>query len=119
MATNYIQEGDVIDYVAAAAITSGDVVVVGTLLCVALADIAIGDTGALAVEGVFELPKAAAAVIGQGETITWDVSAGNCDDNLAVPAAGDLTLGCVAVEAADATKTTVKVALNVGVNTVN
>ena len=119
MAKNKVAEGKTIDYVnAGSAISSGDVVVVGNLLGVALVDIANGETGAVAICGVYELPKASAAVIAQGETINWDVSAGNVDDNLATPATGDLSGGCVAVDAAAATTTVVNVALNVGTNTV-
>lgn len=119
MATNYLQAGDVVDYTAGAAISSGDVVEMGNLIGVAITDIANGDTGAVKISGVFELPKVSAAVIGAGETVMWDTSAGAFEDNLATPAAGDLTGGCVAVEAAGNGDTTVKVKINVGANTVN
>ena len=42
MTTNYIQDGKVIEYTAGADISSGDVVVIGTLIGVALTDIANG-----------------------------------------------------------------------------
>jgi len=119
MATNYIQAGEVIDYTAGADISSGDVVAVGNLVGVAITDIANGEVGAVAIEGVFELPKVSAAVIGAGETVNWDASAGEFDDNAATPATGDLTGGCVAVAAAGNGDTTVKVKINVGTNTVN
>lgn len=119
MAKNYIQAGEVIDFTAGADISSGAVVVVGSLVGVAITDIANGDIGAVSVEGVWELPKVSAAVIGAGETVNWDTSAGAFDDNQATPATGDLTDGCVAVEAAGNGDTTVKVKINVGANTVN
>ena len=119
MATNYIQAGEVIDYTAGADISSGDVVVVGNLVGVAITDIADGEVGAVGISGVWELPKVSAAVIGAGETVNYDVSAGEFDDNAATPATGDLTGGCVAVEAAGNGDTTVKVKINVGANTVN
>lgn len=119
MATNYLQAGDVIDYTAGADISSGDVVAIGNLIGVAITDIANGESGAVRVDGVFELPKVSAAVIGAGETVNWDASASAFDDNAATPAAGDLTGGCVAVEAAGNGDTTVKVKINVGANTVN
>lgn len=118
MATNYIQEGAVIDYVAGADITSGSVVVAGNIIGVALTDIANTETGSLAISGVFEVPKVSAAVIGQCQSVMYDVSASAFDDNLATPATGDVSGACVAVEAAGNGDTTVKVKLNVGVGTV-
>jgi len=119
MAKNYIQAGEVIDFTAGADISSGAVVVVGSLVGVAITDVANGAVGPASVEGVWELPKVSAAVIGAGETVNWDVSAGAFDVNQATPATGDLTDGCVAVEAAGNGDTTVKVKINVGANTVN
>lgn len=105
MATNYISEGKVWQYTnSGSAISSGDVVVMGNVIGVALVDIANGATGSVAVEGVFDLPKVDAAVIGIGETLTWDVSEGKFDDNAATPATGDITgAGAVAAEALGAT----------------
>ncbi len=96
MTTKFKQPGKVIDYVAGANITSGSVVKIGQILGVALADIANGDTGPVQIEGVFEVPKVSAAVWTQGQSLTWDVSAGAFDDNLATPATGDVT-GAAAV----------------------
>lgn len=118
MATNYVSQGATIDYTAGADISSGDVVVIGQQIGVALTDIANGETGAVAIEGVFTVPKVSAAEIAQGESVIYDVSASAFDDNAATPATGDVSGCCVAVEAAAATTTTVKVKLNVGVGTV-
>lgn len=100
MATNYVQPGDVIQYTAGADISSGAVVKIGNILGVALADIANGSTGSVAIRGVFTVPKVSGAVIAQGESLTWDVSAasgaGEFDDNAATPATGDVT-GAAAV----------------------
>ena len=113
----YVQTGGAIDYTnSGAALSAGDIRVLGNLLCVAITDIPVGATGSMATTGVFELPKVAAAVIGQGQTVLFDSSAGAFDDNLAVAAAGDLSGGCVAFEDAGNTITTVKVAINVGAN---
>lgn len=108
MAANYVQEGRVIDWTnAGAAVVSGDVVIIGgngdALVGVALSDIGAGQIGAVAIEGVFDLPKADAAVIGAGEYVTWDSSAGAFDANGVLPAAGDVTDGAFAVEAKGAT----------------
>lgn len=119
MAKNYIQPGEVIDYTAGADIATGDVVVVGNLIGVAITDIANGAVGPAKITGVFELPKVPTAVIGAGETVNWDLDVGAFDDNQAVAAAGDLSGGCVAVAAAGNGDATVMVKINVGANTVN
>lgn len=103
MATNYVQPGKTMTITAGADLTSGQVVVVGKVLCVALQAIANGATGVVATEGVFTVPKVSAAVIAQGENLTWDASAAAFDDNAAVAASGDVTGGgAVAMEAAGA-----------------
>lgn len=103
MANNFHKAGETLDYVntTGAAIASGQVVAVGQILGVALVDIGIGGTGSVRTEGVFRVPKVSGAVIAQGESLTWDVSAGAFDDNAATPATGDITGPCaVAFEAA-------------------
>lgn len=99
MSTNYVSEGDVIQYTAGSDISAGDVVVVGNILGVALVNIATGATGSVAIRGRFTVPKVSAAVIAQGESLVWDVSAGAFDDNAATPATGDVS-GPPAVAAA-------------------
>jgi len=101
MATNYVQEGEVIQYIAGSNISAGAVVKIGQILGVALVDIANGETGSVAIKGVYTVPKVSGAVIAQGESLTWDVSAGAFDDNAATPATGDVTgAAAVAAEAA-------------------
>jgi predicted RecA/RadA family phage recombinase len=106
MATNYVQKGDVIQWTnGGSAVEAGAVVKVGQILGVALVDIAGSATGSVAIRGVFTVPKVSGAVIAQGESLTWDVSAnagaGAFDDNAAVPATGDVTgAPAVAMEAA-------------------
>lgn len=102
MASNYVQEGKVIQWTnAGTAVAAGAVVKVGKILGVALVDIANGATGSVAIEGVFTVPKVSGAVIAQGENLTWDVSAGAFDDNAATPATGDVTgAPAIAFEAA-------------------
>lgn len=121
MATNYVQDGDVIEYAnSGAAISSGDVVVVGNQIGVALVDIAATTgTGSVAMAGVFDLPKVNAAVISQGENVMWDSSAGSFDDGSATPASGDVSNCCVAWESLGATTSAnIRVKLNVGVGAV-
>jgi len=110
MATNLVQDGAVIQYTAGSNISSGAVVKIGNILGVALTDIANGATGSVAIEGVFDVPKVSGAVIAQGESLTWDVSAGAFDDNAATPATGDVTgAAAVAFEAAGNGVTTIAV----------
>ena len=114
MATNYVQEGDVINWTngTGSAVVSGQVVAIGQIIGVALVDIADGAAGSVAIEGVFSVPKVSAAVIAAGESLVWDVSAGKFDDNLATPATGDISgPPAVAVEAAGNTITSIKVRL--------
>ena len=116
MATSMKQPGEVIDYTAGADISSGDVVVIGSngdaIIGVAITDIANGDTGPVAIGGVWTLPKVSAAVIGQGESLVWDSSAGEFDDNQAIPAAGDVSgPAAIAFAAAGNGATTVDVKL--------
>ena len=75
MASNYVQDGQVIDYLAGGTITSNQVVAIGNVLGVALTNIASGKTGSVALSGVFTVPKVTAAVIAQGDALTWDASA--------------------------------------------
>lgn len=101
LTTKFVQEGHIIQHTAGADITAGSVVAIGNMLGVALVDIANGATGSVALKGVFTLTKASGAVIAKGESLTWDVSAGNFDDNAAIPASGDITgAACFAFEAA-------------------
>lgn len=115
---NEIQRGDIIDYTAAADITSGQVIVMGHTLGVAVTDIANGATGAVAIEGVFEVPKVAAAVFVVGEKLVFDISAasgaGEFDDSAATPATGDITGGAIAVRAGANAETTCYVKLTPG-----
>ena len=67
-------------------------------VCVARETIAIGGTGIVAVSGVFEFPKATAAVIKMGESVNWDASASNLDDNAAIAATGDVAQFGVALD---------------------
>ncbi|QFT54587.1 DUF2190 family protein [Microbulbifer sp. THAF38] len=93
MATNFVQDGRMLDFTnnTSAAITSGQVVIAGAVLGVAMDDIAVGESGVIAIDGVFTVPKVSGAVIGQGESLTWDISAAAFDDSAATAATGDIT----------------------------
>ena len=64
--------GDMIDYTPSGAVTAGDVIVQGTLVGVAKSDIAAGTKGALAVVGIFDVPKDASNLTAIGTAIYWD-----------------------------------------------
>lgn len=110
MATNKVNSGEVLTWTngTGSAVTAGTVVVAGQILGVALVDIANTATGAVCTKGRFTVPKVSAAVIAQGESLTWDVSAGAFDDNAATPATGDVT-GAPAIAAAAGAATTTSI----------
>lgn len=107
MAKNLKALGEVFDYPATRTIKSGDAVVMADTVGVALTDGVNGDTIAVRVEGVFELPKAAGAAIEQGAAVYWDGTAIAAGDGEGANARAG-----VAYVAADADDTTVQVKLN-------
>ncbi len=114
MAKNFVQPGDTIEIVATGTITSGQVVALSHTLGVALGDAVSGETVAVGVEGVFDVPKVSAAVFAAGEKLLWDASAGAFDDSAATPAAGDILGAAVAVRPGLDTETTARVKLTPG-----
>jgi len=88
MAATFIK-GDVhtTPYTAAGNIASGAVLVLGETngkkarIGVALTAIPTGSTGSVAITGCFRFPKVSAAVIKHGESVGWDNSEGEVDDN--------------------------------------
>lgn len=78
MSKNFVSEGLVLDYTntGSAVIYSGSVVVMGDLIGVSITNIPAGKVGAVRVEGVFALPKAAdTALTLQGAAVYWDTAA--------------------------------------------
>lgn len=79
MAATFVHDGVDIDYTPTADVAAGDVVVVGTgIVGVARVPIAANELGALAVQGVFDFPKASGAstAITVGTAIYWDAGNG-------------------------------------------
>lgn len=93
MAKNFVQTGDVIEVTLAEPVTSGQAVVLGDTLGVALGNATAGQSVAVALEGVWALPKVAGATFPIGSKLLWDASEGAFDAPDAVAAPGDL-LGC-------------------------
>lgn len=111
---NFHQKGDVINVTAAADITSGQVVAFGHTLGVAATDIATGEEGAVAVEGVFRMPKVSAAEFPIGSKLLWDDSAEAFAAPEASPDEGDILGGATALEAGVNGQTTVVAKLTPG-----
>lgn len=112
MATaQFVHDGRSIDYTPSSAVTAGDVVVQGDLVGVAKLDIAADALGALAVDGVFDFPKATGggSAIAAGAIVYWDVadSEAKTDDETGA----NKLLGKTVAAAADA-DTTVRVRLD-------
>jgi predicted RecA/RadA family phage recombinase len=105
---DYFQDGDLVDYTPGSAVSAGDVVVLNDLVTVAVRPIPANKLGAVAVEGVFKLPKASGA-IGQGAIVYWDSTA----SNVTTTATGNKRAGKAAAAAASG-DTVVPVLLNIG-----
>lgn len=115
MQATFIQEGRSIDYTPGADVTAGDVVVQNNMIGIPANDIASGKLGALTIEGVVRLPKAAATAINAGVQTYWDADG---DPNGGVAGSGCATTTSVgnvyaglAVKDAGADDTTVDVKL--------
>ncbi len=112
MATGqFIHDGKAVDYTPGSAVSAGDVVVQGDLVGIAKLDIAANALGALAVEGVFDLPKATGGgtAIAAGATVYWDV--GDTEAKTDDETGANELIGKVVKAAADA-DATVRVRLN-------
>lgn len=104
---NYVQRGDTLDIVAAAAVSSGDVVIAGSIIGVANVDAEIGESFALDVVGVFTLPKTSALAISVGDVLYYDAA----NSVVNKTASGNTKIG-VAVTAAANPSPSVNVRLN-------
>lgn len=107
MTTKYVMSGTVIDYVASSPVTSGQVLLIGTRIGVALAAIASGATGAVQVLGIFTIAKLSTDVVAAGALLYWD----NTNSRLTTTASGN-TLAGYATAAAGNGVTTVEISIN-------
>lgn len=114
MAQNYIEEGCVKDFTASGTITSGQVVEMGDMVGIALGNAVSGGVVAVALEGVFEVPK----VTGSGKAFTLGQKVYSKGDGTVTPDATDGGSPATAYkwagyawEAASTTATTVKLRL--------
>lgn len=103
-----VHDGFTIDHTPSGAIAAGAVVVIGSIVGVAPRAIAANALGAVQIEGVFEMPKAASdGGITAGAAVYWDADPGRI---VATQTTGDVFCGH-AVEAASTSATVVKVKL--------
>jgi len=107
MTTKFVQPGEVIDYTAGANIASGQVVLMGARIGVALKAIANGETGPMQVTGVFNIAKLSTDNMAQGALLYWD----NTNSRLTTTASGN-TLAGFAAAAAAASTTSVNIKIN-------
>lgn len=105
---NFVQHGDMVTVIAAAAITSGDLVRVNSLIGVAATDAATDEAVEIKTSGVFDLPKTSAQAWSAGQPVYMISSTGVLTN---VPGTGNYLAG-VAVAAAANPSGTGRVRLN-------
>ncbi len=110
---NFIQNGHILRVTApVGGVTSGAAMIVGSIFGIAAYSSSEGDPVELGTTGVYQLPKATAAVFAVGTRAAWDDTA----KNINVPGTGRFPVGIV-TEAAGNGTTSVAVRLD-GVGTV-
>ena len=85
---NYVQKGNALDVIASSAYSSGEIVIEGNLVGVAVADIASGETGSISARGVYQFEKESAASLAQGDIAYYDASTKKLDATNTNPAVG-------------------------------
>lgn len=85
---NYVQNGKNLDVTLTAAASSGELVIAGDLVGVAIADIAANETGAIATEGVYAIAKKTATSVSVGDVLNYDAAAKLLDKTAANPKVG-------------------------------
>ena len=122
MAKNYIQLGSVVEWTndTGSAVASGDRVTMGSQDGVALVDLDDGESGSVAMDGVWDLPKVSGSAWNPGDRLVWDSSesAYDLESNVSLDT-GDVSECAVAGGHADSGATTGPVKIGVGVGTVN
>jgi predicted RecA/RadA family phage recombinase len=78
MATQYLQDGELIDYTPGSAVAAGAVVVVGDRAFPAPRAIAANELGSLQTRGVWRLPKLSTDTPAQGAILYWDAGNTRC-----------------------------------------
>lgn len=105
---NYIQKGDTLTLIPAAAVSSGIGYLFGTgLFGVATADVASGVAGEFLTEGVVEIAKTSALAISTGDRLYWDAT-NKCVNKTAT------AQQCVGIAVADAANPSATVKMKLG-----
>jgi len=105
---NYVQNGHIVRVTTpTGGIASGDAIIVGSIFGIAAYASGDGDPVELSTMGVFQIPKASAAVLAVGTRVAWD----NTAKNINVPGTGRFLVG-IATEAAGSGTTSVAVRLD-------
>lgn len=87
---NFIQSGNMITVTApSGGVTSGQGVLIGNLFGIAAKDATQGESVELATTGVYDLPKAANAVLTAGGRVSWDAT----NSQTVAPATGMVPIG--------------------------
>ena len=121
MAKNYQSEGDVLQWTntTGSAVASGQLIKMGHTLGVALVGIGIGEIGSVKIGGAFRaVPKTTGRAWAQGEKLIFHVADGKLDASSGTAAAGDVTGGAIAWQAAASGDTTGVICLTPGNTTV-
>lgn len=105
---SYSQHGRTLDYTPSSAVAAGDVVILNDLVAVAPVAIPANKLGAVAVDGVWTLPKASGA-IGQGAIVYWDAT----NSNVTTTSSSNKRAGKAAYAAVSG-DTTIRVLINIG-----
>ena len=110
MTAVFKHRGDAVDYVSEADVAAGAVVVANDLVGVAKLDLKAGKRGALALTGVYAVPKATGegTALPFGVSVNWD---GTNQRATTATGGGEVPLGKVVVAASD-TDATVQVRLS-------
>jgi predicted RecA/RadA family phage recombinase len=103
----FVLEGDTIDFMAAATVAVGDVVVQGDLVGVVTRTLAIGELGSLIVEGVLDFNKLTNVAFTVGTILYWD----DTNNVVTATATGNKVIGKV-VRAAATTDPTVRIRMS-------
>ena len=106
MSKNYVQDGNTVRFTAAAAVKSGDVVMLENLAAIAIADVEKSAVGVGLTTGVFTVKAKAADDIKQGAIVYWSATEG-----ATITAGTNKRLG-IAWHASGATVDTVDVKIN-------
>ncbi|MBA2480461.1 MAG: DUF2190 family protein [Planctomycetes bacterium] len=113
MSATFIHDGCYLDFTPPADVLAGTVVVLADAVGITRRPIPAGTLGALAMEGVFDVPRAPGGVINQGTRLYWDAATQRVTLNAVDPitALANPALGICALTSPD-TAVSIRVRLN-------